>query len=549
MYDGTSMECHCIPAAEVPHTTHLYSTYIQNFDALGEFYVHPPTLDAVREVAAELRDAVSNGERPEGALRRSVAEVLRAQNRQFGSDAAVEASLDKFAAGAAAIVSGQQVGLFSGPSYTIYKALSALRLASELSASGTPAVAVFWLATEDHDLAEVNHAFWPSREGLVRLELPAPGPSARRVGEVPLGEAVAGLVERAAGMLEGPSADEIGRALAESYGSEETYGSAFGKLLARIFAGRGLILLDPLSPELHRLAAPVYRAAIEQHSTLGAELAVRSTALERARFHAQAKVSESGTLLFVNADGERLPLRTRNGEFLLGRRALALPKVLDLLDSSPELFSANVLLRPVVQDRLLSTISYVAGAAEIAYFAQASVVYQRLLGRMPVILPRASFTLVDAHAVRLLRKYGLEFSDLLKGSQALRSTMERDLLPRALARRFETGEKKLRKMLEDMRDPVAKLDPTLNGSLDTASGKMLYQFTNLRGKVAHALSFRASMLDARQKELEGRLYPNGALQERSLCLLPMLASYGAGLLDELTARITPGGTQHQVLYL
>jgi uncharacterized protein YllA (UPF0747 family) len=228
---------------------------------------------------------------------------------------------------------------------------------------------------------------------------------------------------------------------------------------------------------------------------------------------------------------------------------LSRTKLLEMLEASPEAFSANVLLRPVIQDRLLATVSYVAGPAEIAYFAQASVVYQQLLGRMPVILPRASFTLVDSHAVRLLRKYGLEFSDLLKGSQALRSKMERDLLPRALARRFETGEKKLRKMLEDVREPVAKLDPTLNGSLDTAAGKMLYQFTNLRGKVGHALSFRSSVLDAHQKELEGRLYPNGALQERSLCLLPMLASYGSSLLDALAGRITPGGTQHQVLYL
>ena len=482
-------------------------------------------------------------------LRRAVAEILRQKNRQFGSDASVEASLDRFAAGAAAIVSGQQVGLFSGPSYTFYKALSAIRWAEELSAEGTPAVALFWLATEDHDLAEVNHAVWPAREGPVRLELPVEGSAGRRVGEVPLGEGVAGLVERAVGMLEGLGAEEIGRALAESYRPGETYGSAFAKLFSRIFAGRGLILLDPLSAELHRLAAPVYRAAIEQHAALGHELAARTNALERDRFHAQVKVTESSTSLFVNVDGERLPLRARNEEFLLGRRVFPLPKLLDMLESSPESFSPNVLLRPIIQDTLLATSAYVAGPAEVAYFAQASVVYQQLQVRMPVIIPRASFTLLDAHAVRLLRKYALEFSDLLKGSQSLRAKMERDLLPRALTRQFEAGEKKLRKMLEDLRQPIAALDSTLAGSLDTAEGKMLYQFANLQGKVGHALSFRSSVLDAHQKELLGRLYPNAELQERSLCLLPMLASYGPQLLDELTRRIRPGGTQHQVLYL
>ncbi len=257
-------------------------------------------------------------------MRRAVAEILRQKNRQFGSDASVEASLDRFAAGAVAIVSGQQAGLFSGPSYTFYKALSAIRLADELSAEGIPAVAIFWLATEDHDLAEVNHAFWPAREGPVRLELPVEGSAVRRVGEVPLGEGVAGLVERAVGMLQGLGAEEIGRALAESLPAGETYAFGIRANYWREFL-RGAVSFCSIRflPELHRLAAPVYRAAIEQHAALGQELVARTSALERDRFHAQVKVTESGTLLFVNVDGERLPLRARNEEFLLGRRVFS----------------------------------------------------------------------------------------------------------------------------------------------------------------------------------------------------------------------------------
>src|ERR1700694_2419302 len=158
------MECHCIRAVDVPHITRLYSSYIHDFRSVASFYVHPPTLEAVRQVAGELRF--------DPALRRRVAEILRAQNRQMDADRSVETSLDRFADGAVAVVSGQQVGLFSGPRYIFYKVLTALRLAEELTAAGTPAVAVFWLATEDHDLAEVNHCFWPSREGAEKLELP-----------------------------------------------------------------------------------------------------------------------------------------------------------------------------------------------------------------------------------------------------------------------------------------------------------------------------------------------------------------------------------------
>ena len=538
---ATPVECHCINSTQIPHTTPLYSSYLNDFKRVAEFFAYPPTLDSVSRVAGELAL-----DRP---LRAKVADILRAQNHVFGADAAVESSLDQFANGAATVVSGQQVGLFSGPSYTIYKVLSALRLAEELRRAGKPAVTVFWLATEDHDLAEVNHCLWPSRSGSERLELPPESPVKRRVGELPLGDGVLALVERAAGVLQGPAAGQTADALRAAYRPPETYGSAFGKLLARIFAGTGLILLDPLSADLHALAAPLYRAALEQHTELAGELLARSKSLEKRGFHAQVKVTEHNTLLFVDVDRERLPLRARNGDFALGRRTMSLRQLTDLLGSSPQVFSPNVLLRPVVQDLLLSTAAYVAGPAEIAYFAQASVAYRRLLGRMPVILPRASFTLVEPHVARLLRKYGLEFADFFGGRGPVRKKMEAALLPRGLARRFEDGQKTLRKILKGLRAPIGKLDPTLGGALETAEGKMLYQFGHLQEKAGRALSFRSAVLNAHEREIIELLYPHGELQERSLCFLPALAAHGFDLLDDLARRITPGSAQHHVLYL
>jgi bacillithiol biosynthesis cysteine-adding enzyme BshC len=535
------MECHCISATQLPHTTLLYSNFISNFPKVAEFFAHAPALDSVIEVASK-----TVVERP---LRAQVASVLRAQNRAFGADAKVEAALDQFAAGAATVVSGQQVGLLSGPSYTVYKVLSALRLAEELRRAGKPAVAIFWLATEDHDLAEVNHCFWPHRGGFERLELPPPGPAKRRVGELPLGEGVTALVERAVQTLQGSAAAEIGDALRASYQPQETYGSAFGKLLARVFAGSGLILLDPLSPELHRLAAPLYRVALEQHTTVTDELLGRSKTLQKRGFHAQVKITEQTTLLFVDEEGERAPLRARGADFVLGRRTVSLAQVTELLDRSPQLFSANVLLRPVVQDLLLSTTCYVAGPAEIAYFAQASVAYERLLGRMPVLMPRASVTLVEPHVAGLLHKYDLELPDFFRGRRSVRAKMEAAIMPPGLARRFAEGEKVLQKTLKDLRTPVGKLDSTLLGALETSERKMLYQFSHLQEKVSRALAFRSSVLDGHESTLLGALYPSGELQERSLCFLPALALHGFELLDEIRGRINLSGGQHKVLYL
>ena len=264
-------------------------------------------------------------------------------------------------------------------------------------------------------------------------------------------------------------------------------------MLARLFAGTGLILLDPLSPELHALAAPLYRAALEQHSEIAADLLARSKTLAKRGFHAQVKVTEQTTLLFVDQDGERVPLRARNGDFSLGRRTMSLRQLTELLDSAPGAFSANVLLRPIMQDLLLSTAAYIAGPAEIAYFAQASVAYRRLLGRMPVMMPRAGFTLVEPHVATLLRKYDLEFSDLFRGKRAVRSKMEEAMMPRGLARRFAEGEKTLQKILKGLRQPVARLDSTLTGALETSERKMLYQFCALAGKSRRAPSRSARL--------------------------------------------------------
>lgn len=535
------MECHCLRAAELPHTTPLYAAYAEDFKSVARFYTHAPTSEQVSQLAAHSS--------PDLVMRRSVAEVLRTQNRQFGADAAVEASLDRFAAGAAATVTGQQVGLFSGPAYTIYKAATALRTAADLTAAGTPAVAIFWLAAEDHDLEEINHCYWPTRGEPERLDLLAERSAKGRVGNVPLGEAVTALVARAAEMMEGQARPDVLAALESSYRPGETYSSAFGKLIARLFAGTGLILLDPMSAELHRLATPIYRGAIDQQDPLTKELMERSAALEKAGYHAQVKVAGENTLLFMDVDGERTPLRAKDGGFALGPEALSAAAVLDQLANSPERFSPNALLRPVVQDFLLHTVAYVGGPAEVAYFAQASVVYGRLLRRMPVILPRASFTLVDARAARNLRKYGIEIADVIRGQAHVRAKMEQQLLPAELSAKLSDSEKALRETLAGLREPIAKLDGTLVGALETAESKILYQFSNLAGKAAHAIAKRSAVLDTHERELLGSLYPGGELQERSVCLLPILAAQGLGLIEELVRRAAPAGAKHQVLYL
>ncbi len=542
-----SMESHCIPFREIPQTTKLFASYLEDFARVSSYYAHPPTAAGIDAAASEIR--------LDNAVRRGVAEVLRDENARLGAggkvDAATARNLDRLAEGAVAIVTGQQVGLFSGPAFSFYKALSIVRCADEMTRSGTEAVPIFWLATEDHDLAEVNHSFWNTRSGLARYELPTGEEEAgHRAGAVVLGGNVEALVTAAMQTLEGPGAAEISRALHESYTAGETYGSAFGKLLARLLAGRGIIFMDPLDLRLHRLAMPAYLRAINEADLLREALLARSNELTSAGFHAQVKVTHETTLLFWSVAGRREPVRSRDGGFVVGDSELSPRQLLEAIEKQPEEFSPSALLRPVVQDTLLPTAAYIGGPAEVAYMAQARVIYDRLLGRMPAILLRASFTIVEPPIARLLAQYGLEMRDLFAGPQHLRAKMEQKSLPAALSSRFDESEAALRTMLQAYEEPLKRLDSTLLESLHGAERKMLHQIEQLKGKVARAENVRSGILDRHERILLDSLYPNGALQERSLCLLPFLAAHGMALLDDLTrlSDIPASGTTDSCAY-
>jgi bacillithiol biosynthesis cysteine-adding enzyme BshC len=535
-----SMECHWIPSAELPRTALLYSTFLNDFPRVSEFYGHPPNLDGILRAAAEIRLEVSQ--------RRSVVEVLRAQNQAFGGDQVTQRNLDRLEAGAVAVVTGQQVGLFGGPAYTVYKALTAVRVAEELTARGTDAVPVFWLATEDHDLAEVDHCFFGVRGGVERLVLDASDGQGRRVGEIRLGEAIVGVSARAREIVNGAPENRVTRWIAESYLPEETLGSAFAKLMTRLLAGTGMIFLDPVSPELHRLSMVTMRRALAEHQPLAEELLARSEALEKAGFHAQVKVADRHTLLFRIVDGHRVAIRAKDGAFVSGRMQQSREAALKALEEHPEQFSASALLRPVVQDTLLPTAAYVAGPSEVAYYAQVSVVYRRLLGRAPVVLPRAGFTLVNAQVGNLLKKYNLDIQDVIAGRHRFRAKMEAQVLPKTLMRRFSAGEKTLQRVFGGLREPLAALDQTLVGALDNAAEKVLYQFNSLRGKAGRAEGFRTGVLETHEREISSLLLPNKDLQERSLSLLPFLAGEGE-LLDHLARNIKIGSGEHGLVYL
>lgn len=519
------MDCSALAFRQLPHQPKLFLAYLDHFEKVKSFYVHPPAMTAVRRAARKL-------DYP-GERRAEVTSILRKQNIALGAGAETLSNLDRLERGAVAVVSGQQVGLFSGPAYSVYKALMAIQIAEELTRGGIPAVPVFWMATEDHDLDEVRHATWFDQGNLVRFELPAVPETGRPVGRIPLGAQIEPLVQEAAELLANQGSDLLAQYMIESYRPEETYGSAFGKLFARLFAPHGLILMDPLGTGLHKVAAPLYQHALAERDALNEKLLQRGKDLDRAGFDAQVKVTSRSTLLFHLADGERQVVTASAGKFQAGEKTWARDELVNMTHTEPENLSPNALFRPVVQDYLLPTVACIAGPAEISYFAQSEVVYRHLLGRMPVILPRAGFTLVDAKANKLLRRYGLALEEVWAGSQGLRHKMEGRSVPSSLSKDFDRDQKQIARMLGQLGRKIEKLDPTLKGTVERSRKRIEFHIEKLRRKAGRAQDQKAGLIADHERYLESVLCPHKALQERELCLLPLLARWGAGGLSEL----------------
>jgi bacillithiol biosynthesis cysteine-adding enzyme BshC len=527
------MGCISIPFRRLPHQPKLFLRFLDDFPGVSKFYAHPPTFESVKENTRALDYP------PE--RRKEVVAALRDINGALGTGDATRRNLNLLENGSVAVVSGQQVGLFGGPAYAFYKALSAIRIAEELSEAGVPAVPVFWMATEDHDLDEVRHVSWFHGGKLTRFELPVEGAPGRPVGQVKLGSEVAGLTKSASELLTGAGIESVAKFLQESYTPEETYGCAFGKLFARVFAEYGLILVDPLDARLHRIAAPVYLKALMDRDELSAKLLERGKELEAAGVDPQVKVTAESSLLFHMKDGLRQPIAfvpgngdgASGGKFKAGDSSWTREEILRLAQASPETLSPNALLRPVVQDYLLPTVAFSAGSAEISYLAQSEVAYQHILGRMPVVLPRADFTVLDAKADKLLQKYQLCIENIWAGPQELRKQMESVSLPKQLAEDFDKRKTLIETILTELGADIQKLDATLAGAVATTREKMSFQLDKLREKTGRALDERAGLIAEHVEFLENLLYPGKVLQSRELSFLPFLSQMGTEGLKDL----------------
>jgi len=533
---------------EIPHTTRLFNDFLYDYSKVSRFYT-----DAGREIDSLVEHArrVASGEFD----RKRVPDALERINRRAGSPELTFKNIEMLRhPGSVAIVTGQQAGLFTGPLYTILKALTVIKLVDCLRRRGVEAVPVFWIASEDHDYEEVSFCKLVDRDGkLIRIQYQAGGHQPDSpVGRVKLCERAAGTIDEFIGHL--PTSEfveAIERDLRECYAEGTGFADAFGKLMARLFAEYGVVLLDPLDEELKKVSAPLYAEAIEHSEQIAAALVDRSRELESSGYHAQVHVSDDMVPLFIMDDGRRVALARHEDRFVVkaGERGFTRDELVELAKRCPGCFSPNVTLRPVVQDYLLPTAAYIGGPAEIAYFAQIRAVYRVLNRAEPCVLPRASMTIIEGRHQKTMRKYGLELKDFFEGLHAAVKKVVEQSLDREAANNFEETERLLNEQLAKLESSLRKTDATLSDSIQSAKAKMMYQLEHLRTKFVHASAHREQTTYRQVERAYTTLYPDKNLQERELNIFYFISRYGPGLIRELYDAADVGFSNHKLVYI
>jgi bacillithiol biosynthesis cysteine-adding enzyme BshC len=541
------MSAECYPITILPHVSQLYRGYLAMGDSLGDsrvrnWYGTGPIADNwIKASRQESRGGTDPAR---------LADVLARQGTEFGASAEAMANIEKLRGGARAVVTGQQVGLFGGPLLTLLKAATAVARAKEATRiSGVDHVPVFWLATEDHDLAEVNQVSLLTKTTVETLRAELKATPAVEVGGIVLGNEIEQVLEQAGELL---GFAPVWETLRECYAPGHTLGGAFARLMARLFASQGLIVMDASSREFHALAKGTLQYAIEHADELEEALLRRTEELETLGYHAQVKVAAEMSLLFLISehDRERLALlRTADGEWKAGRHVYPATALLEILEKQPERLSPNALLRPVFQDTILPTAAYIGGPAEIAYFAQSAVIYQAILGRMTPVLPRFSATLLEPAIATTMATHEVQLPDAMTTAGDLALRLGARAMPIEAKRKLAAAGNALDAALAAATEYLGGIDQSLGRTAEVSGSKMRYQMNRLRRMAASFELQKEASLGKHATAITLNVFPEAHPQERLLAGVWFLARYGEGLVERLVAEAANRCPGHVIVRL
>ena len=525
----------------------LARDYLNGSAELGEFFQHdfrsPPSADFLNELAGGVDSAL-------------IDEVQR-YNEKLGAD---ERALENIAAlrehDALAVVSGQQAGIFTGPLYTIYKALAAVQLSGRYrSTLGRAVVPIFWVAADDHDFDEIRSIQFVDWRGRLRTLTYTPPDAAGGLSafDIPadedrLAELVRTLDEETA---DRDAKGEIVSFLRETLSGGGSLADWFGRLILRVFRGTGLIVFFAHKQRARQLAAEVLAEEIRSPGVTTGLINETSQKLISLGHENRVEKKPNETHFFIYANGRRRKVLFERDRYYLPEEDTSFGRgeMERLCESEPERLSPNVVLRPVVQGAILPTLDYVAGPGEIAYWAQLRRVFERFGVPMARVFPRPHVALVTRRCVKLIEKRNVNIQDMVDGGAASivegNAGAESSTHERALAKASE----EIMLQFERYLDEISALDSSLGASAAKLKRKIEYELDKLNQKAHAAHDRRTDQLQGETGELAANLFPGGKPQERALNIFPYLMESGWTLIQRLVQNVDVDVTDYQIVDL
>ena len=451
-----------------------------------------------------------------------------------------------------AIVTGQQAGLFGGPLYTLMKGLTAARLAADIEARyGVPCVTVFWNHAEDHDWEEVASA-WVLDDDLQAHRLTVggiEGDGRIPVGQVRLTDDITRVLAELEALL--PQTEFTAATIDQlrwCYKPGAGMADAFGQLLDVLLGPLGVVVFDGSDPAAKPLASTIFQRVLAHPGHTRRLASDAGEALVADGYHAQVLAQTDGTALFSMVDG-RIPIKYRDGQFFIGETRVEAAALQADAAAHPEHFSPNVLLRAVVQDTLLPTIAYVAGPSELAYLGQLKDVYAFHETPMPLIVPRASGTILDSASLRFLARTSLHLRSLQAQDEHVLNQWLEAQLPPTIEQALHDLEHTLDERMTALLAAVPALDPTLDGAVKSSQGRIAHEVRGLHAKVISAAKRRHETLRRQFGHAQHLAFPGGHPQERVVCLAWYMNRFGPALVPRLYESLPIEGGKHWLLQI
>ena len=525
--------------------TPLFVDYVTDFEKVGEFYAAD---FRNRKSWKKVIDRVLSTERDRSSLVR----ILTEQNKQHNCGIRTLANIDLLGnENTVAVVTGQQIGICTGPLYTIYKTITAIKLAEQLTSQFPDFnfVPVFWLENEDHDFNEVNNVHLINSEGQIeKVEYLLGGKPFDRnpgaVGRLVIDE----FVEKFFAELQGK--------VQETEFKSQLFASLRGHYLTAAFVGlmnqlledSGLIFLDPNNADFKKILAPLFKKEISEVTRTSKLVIDRSAELEE-RYHAQIKAKSLN--LFMHHKGGRYLIEPRENDYSLKgtRQFFSKEELSSIAEQTPELLSPNVVLRPICQDTLLPTAVYVGGPAEIAYFAQLKPVYEFFGVQMPVIYPRASVTILEEKIKTILEKFQVDVSEIWSDIDPILIRIAEQVSEVKVDGLFEQLLGRIRDAVGESRYGIQQVDATLSGAIDSTLARIESQLNVLKEKTQAAQQRRQDITMKQIQKAATHVFPNSNFQEREFNAVYYLNKYGPDFVKWLGGEIVVDRFQHQIVEL